>query len=329
MNLTSQRIFVIHPGKEAAVSLSDRVDQLFENQKSTWKQFAEALEALNATKTRQINCDAIPVTLQFNPRRITSTGARLDEQSLQSRECFLCIQNLPDEQRGILYQDKFLILCNPAPIFDRHITISHVHHVEQAIEPFTGELLDLAQDLSPSFTVFYNGPKCGASAPDHMHFQACPSDVLPIKHLGSQEEKKELRMKEKEFSVWTLKNCGRTLIVVRSTNKQDAEKILRRLLAAMRTVQEKSDEPMINILCSFGNGMWEMIIFPRTKHRPDVYYNEGNDRILISPGAVDLAGFVVTPVEKDFASVDARLIEQIYSEVCLDSSSFNQIFNAL
>ena len=329
MHIPSQRVFFNYPGSGGTVSLPDQVDQLLQDQKKTWKQFAEGTEALKATKTRQLECDGNSVTLQFNPKRIVSTGARLDEATLKARKCFLCVQNLPDEQRGILYRDNFLILCNPAPIFQKHLTIAHIDHIEQAIEPFAGTMLDLARDLGPSFTLFYNGPKCGASAPDHVHFQACPSNVLSIERLVSREATKGLRLREKEVSVWSLGNCGRTIILVRTASRTEAEKILHGLLAAMRTISGTPEEPMVNILCTFANRSWEMIIFPRRKHRPDVYFKEGDDRILISPAAVDLAGFVVTPVEKDFLSVDARLIEQIYLEVCLDSSSIDRIFAAL
>ncbi|HEY6950959.1 MAG TPA: GNAT family N-acetyltransferase, partial [Bacteroidota bacterium] len=327
-HIPSQRVFSKYPGSGGIVSLPQRVDELLQDQKNTWQQFAEGTEALKATKTRQVECNGNLITLQFNPKRIVSTGARLDEATLKARKCFLCVHNLPEEQRGILYHDNFLILCNPAPIFEKHLTIAHIDHCKQAIEPFAGTMLELARDLGPSFTLFYNGPKCGASAPDHAHFQACPSNVLSIEQLVSREATKGLRMREKEISVWSLGNCGRTIILVRSTSRTEVEKSLRGLLAAMRTVGGSPEEPMVNILCTFENQSWEMIIFPRRKHRPDVYFKEGSERILISPAAVDLAGFVVTPVEKDFVSVEARLVEQIYSEVCLDSSSIDRIFAA-
>jgi ATP adenylyltransferase/5',5'''-P-1,P-4-tetraphosphate phosphorylase II len=328
MRLTSQRVFIIHPKENPKVPLPERLQQLISDQKQTWREFADGYSALRAIKTRNMDCDGFSVTLQFNPRRFTSTSAQVDQQSLQSRKCFLCVENLPEEQRGILYEDNFLILCNPAPIFDRHFTISHVNHREQSIEAFPGVFLDLARELSPSYTVFYNGPKCGASAPDHMHFQACPANVLSIEALSADESKRVLKRKDEAVSVWTLRNCGRQAIVIESPDKRAAELALRRLLGAMRKTLATTDEPMVNVLCSFSAGTWRLIIFPRSKHRPEVYYREGNNQILISPAAVDLGGLIVTPLEKDFSSVDAQMVESIFREVSLDESTVERIFEA-
>ncbi|HTP12387.1 MAG TPA: DUF4922 domain-containing protein, partial [Bacteroidota bacterium] len=180
MPLSSERVFAVHPRNNSDVSLPTRLQRLLDEQRKSWKDLTDGFEALRTVKTRELVCGGFPVTLQFNPGRIKSTGAVLDEASLRARKCFLCVENLPVPQRGVLYSDEFLILCNPAPIFKGHFTVSHVDHREQSIEAFPGVFLDLARDLSPQFTVFYNGPKCGASAPDHLHYQVCPSNVIPI-----------------------------------------------------------------------------------------------------------------------------------------------------
>ncbi len=328
MRLTSQRVFIIHPAKDPKVPLPDRLQQLILDQKQSWRDFADGYDALRAVKTRNIVCDGFSVTLQFNPRRITSTSARVDERSLLSRKCFLCIENLPEDQRGVLYQDNFLILCNPAPIFDRHFTISNVTHCEQSIEAFPGILFDLARELSPFYTMFYNGPKCGASAPDHMHFQAGPTNVLPIEALAIDESKRVLKKKEERVSIWTLRDCGRQVILIESGDREETENALRRLLGAMRKTLARTEEPMINVLCSFAGGKWRLIVFPRSKHRPEVYFRQGNDQVLISPAAVDLGGLIITPLEKDFASVDAQLVESIFREVSLDGPTIERILDA-
>jgi hypothetical protein len=329
MRLTSQKVFTIHPKHNPKVALPDRLQQLLLDQKKTWREFADGYDALRAIKTRDIDCDGDFVTLQFNPQRIKSASAPVDEQAIQSRQCFLCIENLPDEQRGILYQDYFLILCNPAPIFDRHFTISHVTHQKQSIEAVPEIFLDLAREFGPSYTIFYNGPKCGASAPDHMHFQACPANVLPIEALAADDSKRVLKKKEGTVSIWALSTCGRQVILIESGDKKDMELAIRRLVEAMRKTLGVSDEPMLNVLCSFTGGMWRLIVFPRSKHRPDVYYLQGDDRVLISPGAVDLGGLIITPIEKDFISVDSKLIKDIFREVCLDSQAVEQILRTV
>jgi hypothetical protein len=328
MRLTSQRVFVIHPSKDPKVPLPDRLQQLLRDQKQSWPDLAKGYAALSETKTKSMECEGASVILQFNPGRIKSTSARVDEKSIQSRKCFLCIENLPDEQRGILYQDNFLILCNPAPIFDRHFTVSHTSHVPQSIEAFPGVLLDLAFELSPSYTVFYNGPKCGASAPDHLHFQVCPANILPIESLAAKETLRVLPIKNDVAPVWTLNSCSRQTLVIESGDKREMESTVGGLLHAMRKTLAVSDEPMVNVLCSYAGGIWRLIVFPRSKHRPDVYYREGEDQVLISPAAVDLGGVIITPIEKDFVSVDANMVSSIFKEVSLDAGAVERILGA-
>ncbi len=329
MHLTSQRIFAIHPKNNPEVSLAIRLRQLLDVQKQGWRDLAAGCDALHTVKTRTVQCSGLAVNLQFNPGRIQSTSAVLDEESLRSRQCFLCYENMPDEQRGILFHDQFLILCNPAPIFDLHFTVSHIMHRPQSIEAFPGVFLDLARELNRTSTVFYNGPRCGASAPDHMHFQICPVNVLPIETIAASDEARNLVRKEGSHSIWTLSNCGRQAIVLECSDKHETESVLFRLLDAMKQVLERTEEPLVNILCSFKDNTWRLIIFPRTKHRPEAFSKEGNDQVLISPAAVDLAGVVVTPVERDFTAVDAATIEGIFREVSLDGSVVDAILGAL
>ncbi len=329
MHLTSQRIFAIHPKVNPEVSLAIRLRQLLDVQKLAWRDLAEGHDALRKVKTRTVDCRGLAVTLQFNPGRIKSTSAQVDEESLRTRQCFLCYENMPDEQRGILYHDQFLILCNPAPIFDLHFTVSHITHRPQSIEAFPGTMLDLAHDLNRTFTVFYNGPQCGASAPDHMHFQICPANVLPIEVFAANDGGRVLIRKQGSHLIWTLTNCGRKVIVVECSDKHETGSVLFRLLESMKKVLERTEEPLVNILCSFKDNVWRLTIFLRTKHRPDAYYKGGKEQILISPAAVDLAGFVITPLEKDFVSVDTATVEGIFREVSQDGSVIDKILGTL
>lgn len=329
MHLTSQRIFEVHNDKNPNVSLSTLVQQLLDAQKRSWPELAAGYDALRDVKTRTIDCHGISLILQFNPGRIKSTGAKLDEESLRSRKCFLCVENLPVEQQGIVYGDEFLVLCNPAPIFDRHFTIARISHSEQSIGAFPGIFLELARDLSPSYTMFYNGPRCGASAPDHLHYQACPTDSLPIETIVSNNSLRIRVKQEANYSIWRLSSCGREAIIVECDEKEETERVLHRLLETMKKTLGQSEEPMLNILCSFVDKMWRLMLFPRSKHRPDIYYRQGPDRVLISPAAVDLAGLIITPLQKDFATVDATVVENIFHEVSLDGESVERILEAL
>jgi Domain of unknown function (DUF4922) len=253
--------------------------------------------------------------VQFNPKRIRSTGADLDAKTIRERKCFLCLENLPEPQKGILYRDKFFLLCNPVPIFTQHFTFSSIYHSPQELESSLSVLLNLTKDLSPDFTVFYNGPKSGASAPDHLHFQVCPRRAIPIEcDAVDMHRRKRLYYKD-HVAGYVLLNYGRTALIVESNDKLQLLEFLENILKAWKKTLGSLEEPKMNILCSYQEELWRLIILPRRKHRPDIYFLEGDDRVLISPAAVDIGGLVVTPLEKDFLRADAKLIENIFAEV--------------
>jgi hypothetical protein len=275
----------------------------------------EGYTALESVRIREIVCSNYYVSVQFNPKRIRSTGVDLDPKAILGRQCFLCLEHLPRSQKGILYQDEFLLLCNPIPIFARHLTFSSIHHIPQELESSFSVLLNLSRDLSSDFTVFYNGPKSGASAPDHLHFQVSPRRALPIEcDAVDMRRRKRLYYKD-HVAGCVLMNYGRTALIVESTDKLRLLEFLKNILEAWKTVLGSTEEPKMNILCSYQEELWRLIILPRRKHRPDIYFIEGDDRVLISPAAVDIGGLVVTPLEKDFLRADAKFIESIFAEV--------------
>jgi hypothetical protein len=305
-------------------TLVDLSRQLLEQQKLTWPQLATGYASLGTVRLREVHCRGFSVWLQYNPGRIVSTGAKVDARSIRERQCFLCVENLPELQKGIVYKDEFLILCNPAPIFAEHFTISHIHHVPQILEPYVLTMLDLARDLSPRLTVFYNGPKCGASAPDHMHFQANPAGLIPVETAAQEESRRVFRHSIDSVDILTLRDFGRQVIVLESRNRENLADVLNKVSESLRQTAATSEEPMINVLCSFADGAWRVIVFPRSKHRPDVYFMEDAERVLISPAAVDIGGLVVTPLEKDFRSVNATLVESIFQEVSLPPANVDE-----
>lgn len=290
---------------------------------------AEGVSGLESVLSKIINCGTFAVRLQFNPKRIISTGANVDPVSIKERKCFLCLDHLPQEQQGILYQEKFIVLCNPMPIFREHFTISHVEHIPQSIEENIINFLDLAKDFAASHAIFYNGPKCGASAPDHMHFQASPKNCIPVENEAVIVERRRLYKKLGDVSILLLIHTGRSILILESANKQDIEFAFLRLTGAMRKAMKTNEEPMLNALCSFTDGMWRIIVFPREKHRPDVYFKNGDEKILISPAAVDIGGLIITPIEKDFKTVDATAVVKIFEEVSVNADILNQILTSL
>ena len=257
--------------------------------------------------------------------RIVSTGANVDGASIRNRKCFLCVENLPAEQKGVLYGDEFIVLCNPAPIFPHHFTISNVQHVPQEIGIFVGTFLSLAKDFSPDLTVLYNGPECGASAPDHMHFQAGPSGLIPVERDAEDKQRRILQKKDGVVSFLTLRSYGRGVILLESEDERELESCIQKLLGRMKRIVHAKNEPMLNMLCSFRRNTWRVIIFPRRKHRPNVYFQDGEARMVISPAAVDIGGLIIAPIEKDFLKIDAKLIEDIYKEVSVDEDALGKI----
>ena len=311
-------------GSHRETSLAELSRQLLEQQKLTWPQLRRGYASLATVHLREIHCRGFSVWLQFNPGRIVSTGAKVDAQSIRERRCFLCVENLPELQKGIVYKDEFLILCNPAPIFAEHFTISNIHHLPQILDSYIPTMLDLARDLSPRLTVFYNGPKCGASAPDHMHFQANPTGLIPVEMAAREKRHRVFRRSLDSVDILTLHDFGRQVIVLESPQREDLAAVLNKLLDSLRKTVEVSEEPMINVLCSFADGSWRVTLFPRSKHRPEAYFREEAERVLISPAAVDIGGLIVTPLEKDFNTVDASLVESIFQEVSLPQEKLDE-----
>src|SRR5215470_16674999 len=265
----------------AAGKLASRVGALIEQQKATWPLLREGYESLRAAEYRRIvlpGTNASEVVIQLNPKRIRSTAARVDSASIQGRRCFLCPANLPPEEKGIAYGSDLVIMCNPYPVLDRHVSIIHREHIAQRIEGNLEPLLELARDLGPEYFVLYNGPQCGASAPDHLHFQACSRELLPI-------EADLARSSRSSGGAFSLTACGRSVIVYRSDR---VEELAGNVYQTMERLGGPSDatEPMFNIVAIYEQGEWTAYFFPRALHRPAIFYAEGDQRLTISPGAI-------------------------------------------
>lgn len=303
--------------------------ELFAQQQSDWQQMAEGYTSLEFVRVREIICSGFTIKVQFNPKRILSTGADVDPAVINKRKCFLCRENLSGEQKGILYSNDYLILCNPVPIFSRHFTISSIHHTPQDFESSVEAMLDLARDLSPDYTIFYNGPECGASAPDHLHFQASPRLAIPVERDAVNVQKRNRFYYKDHVAGFTLMNYGRMVLIIESTDKNQLLAFIHTMFVEWKNLLHLTKEPMVNVLCSYQENIWRLIIFPRHKHRPDIYSKEGSDRVLISPAAVDMGGLIVTPLEKDFLHVDAKLIEDIFAEVSEKQEIVNSILEIM
>jgi len=323
------RIDASFDGVRNAPALAELCADLLARQRESWPALRDGYAALDDARIREIAADGYSVKLQFNPRRMVSSGAAVDPESIRRRKCFLCSENLPKEQMRILYRGAYLILFNPAPIFPRHFTVASRRHLPQAIESDLVVFLTLAEDFGPGWSVFYNGPRCGASAPDHLHFQAAPAGIMPVENEIGEEINRIPVGRVGEAAVLASNGLGRPLIIVEGSGQKGVMSALRTVVAALRNGPTSPDEPMMNVLCSHNGAQWRVLLFPRRRHRPEAYYRDGDDRVLISPGAVDMAGLIVTVVEKDFHAVGAEQVERIFREVSMHGARFDGLVSAL
>lgn len=302
------------------------LDNLFDEQLSSWEQAGSNYKALERVLVKEIKIEGYPFKIQFNPARITSSAAKVDVKSISERKCFLCRENRPAVQKGLSFinehdtSDPYTVLINPFPIFPRHLTIPLLSHTDQLIAGRFDAMLNLAQEL-PEYTLFYNGPRCGASAPDHFHFQAGNRGFLTIERELRQMEREVIYSGETS-EVYLPQYFISGVVAVEATSAKEGARLLERIFATL-PVKEGEQEPMVNILCWFEPseskdkaGVFTTLIFLRDKHRPSHYFAEGDNNILLSPASVDLGGVLITPLEKDFMKIGEREIREIFEEIC-------------
>ncbi len=328
---------ILFKDKEAKTHLendqyADAAKVLLRHQRLDWNVLSEGYASLEKQEIKAFEFNNSIIKIQFNPGRIHSTGAKVDDESINNRKCFLCNENRPIEQKAIQYKRDFLIICNPYPIFPEHFTIPYAKHTPQRIKDSFPALLSLSKDLSAYYSVFYNGPKCGASAPDHLHFQAGTKYFLPIED-DIQKLKVESGITLGEdfaFSITAIDDGLRKFILIEGKKERDVLFALEELYNIFKMITVENDEPMMNILSTYRDKKgWRVIVFPRSKHRPSFYYLEGNEKILLSPATVDLSGVCIIPGVKDFKKITKDDIIKIFHEVSLGKEQFEFIKSGL
>jgi len=327
--LLSGKTLLLFKSSNQPSGLIEQCRILLDQQMQQWPQLVEGINALKSVQVRDIDCGEYLVKVQWNPQRIVSTSAVTDPNAIRARKCFLCVENLPELQKGILYRDEFLILCNPAPVFNPHFTISAIHHKIQEFSASLDTILEIAKDLHPEFTVFYNGPECGASAPDHLHYQVSPRRSIPVEIDAVDMHRRRRFYYKNHVAGFTLTNYGRTVLVIESSNKDQLAQFIRMMLTIWKGLYAFHVEPKINVLCSYQEEIWRIILFPRSKHRPEVFFKKDADQILTSPAAVDIGGLMVLPRENDFLRMDATLVKSIYEEVTMEQGMVNKILESI
>ncbi len=311
---------------------SDAAMRLFEVQKEQWQMLADGVKTLETIKSKSFLFDEYKIKAQFNAGRIISTSAKVDPKSIRERKCFLCTENLPDDQRGILYRDNYIILCNPFPIFPTHFTLTYKDHQPQRIADTFSDLLDLSKDLSKYYSVIYNGPRCGASAPDHLHFQAGNKFFMPIDdefHQLKNEYGKEI-IDNDDISVFALDDGIRKFVSIESVEKDLLIDTFNKFYKTHSDILNEQQEPMLNLISFYEEEYgWRIIIFLRAKHRPAVFFAEDETKMLVSPAAIDLGGVIIFPREEDFNRIDKKMIEEIFKEVFISKDILEKVIKEL
>lgn len=284
------------------------VDALFRRQREAWPLLAAGLAGLASARTRPVRAAGAEALVRHVPHRVASTTAKVDPASVAARPCFLCAANLPPEQEGLAWGPDFTLLCNPFPVVERHLTVVHREHRPQLLEGQVGTMLDLADALPGSF-VLYNGPRCGASAPDHLHLQAGARGELPLVREVTGRE-------GPAFEAW-----GVRALLLRGDRARLLDET-HRALALLAGVTGRGPEPWCNVVAlREGEGSFALVLFPREKHRPDAFHS---GELRVSPAGIDLSGLLVAPFEADFERLSGDLVEAVFREVTLLEEPFRE-----
>jgi len=327
--LLNQKTYTTFDGGGSSKSLPGLCLELLSEQKKAWLNLREGYESLKDARERDLPCSGFSVRLQHNPGRIKSSLANVGEKNANERRCFLCLDHLPEVQKGILYRSDYLILSNPMPVFSYHFTVSHLDHRRQAIAENINTLLQLMADFGSGWMVLYNGPKCGASAPDHLHFQAGPSGQMPIEKEIRGKKRLTLMTQVDGVLLYRMRDLGREVIILEGDDPMAVEGAFKGLLNGLKKVLLLNEEPMVNIAGFHEQKKWRLVIFPRRKHRPDAFFRKGDARVVVSPGVIDMGGILITPVEKDFVRLDGASVESIYGEVSLEAKTVERAIDAM
>lgn len=283
-------------------NIFSHLSEILRDQLAVWPDAAARFRQLESVQTRQI--EGSDITLQFNPARIVSTAAKVSAADIAKRPCFLCEANRPAQQVKYDIGDGFDLMINPFPILSEHFCAVSQKHIPQAIRSCYRKLIQIASQLQPGYMVFYNGPRSGASAPDHLHLQIGTAHNVPLAcYLAGLTTSGAPQ-------VSTHAPLGFPVTVITGNNPEILTDCVRRM-----PVVPGESEPRMNVIAINNGSTVITAIIPRTKHRPNCYYMESNTRILVSPGAIDMCGLIITPAEKDFRSLTLDQVSDIYRQV--------------
>ena len=311
---------------KADIMEDSSISRFFNRQLEVWTDARHRFRDLKHVETRQFSDQ---LKLQWNPARIVSTGAKIDKKTLGERPCFLCDKNRPKEQMSKQIDEKFHLLVNPFPILPVHFTIPARKHQPQLIYKNYGEMhrfISLHSDLM----VFYNGPKCGASAPDHLHFQAGTNGILPLQTNWQRLSRNltDIISLNDEEKISVVRDFIVPAFVIISKSAESDEVLFRRLYKAMPQRGDET-EPMMNIISWRKGEEFISVVIPREKHRPEAYFAEGDAQFVVSPGALDMSGLIITPREEDFRKLTEEKVLSLLQECGVSEEKMNAIIAKL
>ena len=311
---------------KADIMEDSSISRFFNRQLEKWDDARHRFRDLKHVETKKLSEE---VRLQFNPARIVSTGAKIDKKTLGERPCFLCDKNRPKEQMSQQIDERFHLLVNPFPILPVHFTIPARKHQPQAIYKNYGEMHRFLS-LHSELMVFYNGPKCGASAPDHLHFQAGTSGILPLQANWQRLSRNltDIISLNDEEKIAVVRDFIVPAFVIISKSEESDETLFHRLYKSM-PMRGDETEPMMNIIAWRKEDEYISVVIPREKHRPEAYFAEGDAHVMISPGALDMSGLIITPREEDFHKLTEESATTILQECGISTEKMNSIVTKL
>lgn len=300
-------------------SIVDRLRALLDHQLDNWSLAAKNYKSLNSIQTKSLIIDNEKVIIQHNPERVTSTTANVEENVVKNRKCILCEENLPEEQRYLNYYKEYRFLVNPYPILKEHFTVAKTKHTPQALMDYFNDLLLISRDVGERYAVLYNGSKCGASLPEHLHFQIGNKDQLPIVDQVNfaLDKNADIVAATNKIKIASINSFKRKSFVAESNDSVEILNFFSILNSFLKKVQTDIEEPKLNIVSLYDRKKWKVIIFLRKLHRPSCYYKTDESQILVSPASIDLSGLIVVPRKEDIEKLTSNIIKEIYREVSI------------
>ena len=336
---------------EAGMNNNRSISKFVGDQLSRWPLACDNFRALKNVLVREVEVGGLTVKLQFNPARMISSAAKLSKEEIAARRCFLCRDNRPAEQIMFKFDGrkgkKYHILVNPYPIFPDHLVIAMNRHTDQSIWKRYVDMLDLARKYD-GFTFFYNGPKSGASAPDHHHFQAAPKGLIPLQEdverffacvqndsecaqndsECAQNDILQYLTSEQDANLYHYKRFTTGVFVIKAETAKSAAKLFYRLLDCAE-IPEGEKEPLFNLFTYWKDGEFRSIVIFRSRHRSHHYFSDGPDHLTMSPGCADMGGVFIVPVKEEYEKITPELLSEMVREVSITEEEEAQIVNRL